>query len=127
MKKLLIFDLKNTLVYQGDRMCSEYEKIIAYAQAQRFELLLYTMNEPWSFRVLEKYAGLFAKFQLMLLTTKKKKEDIKSLIASYNTVAIVGDGPEEQAIAKYLGLPFFLVRQELTEAALRTWLVGLSK
>jgi len=92
------------------------------AKRQGFELLLYSMNEPWTYTVLGKYADAFSEFQTVLLTTKKKNDDLRPVAAAYDIALMVGDGQEEQGIARNLGYPFLLVREELRVQAFSKWL-----
>lgn len=122
MRKLFIFDLKDTLVRGSGRWCADCDAIIRTSKQLNSDMLLYSMNEPWTYRTLARYADSFAAFGRIVLTRQKQTTDIRALCAAYDTVGMAGDGPEERGVAEELGYPFLLVGPEgLVAAEFAAW------
>ena len=123
--KLLMFDLKNTLVY-SDGLCPDFAGIASLVQSAGYVLGLYSINERWTYQTLARNAQAFSAFPLVLLVANKETPNIRALTREYDIAGMVGDGEAEQSIAAMLGIPFLQVQKELTEPMFKRWLEGLA-
>ena len=115
MKKLIVFDFKNTLLTEQGDWLDGAQQAVLLARRSSYELLLYSMNEQWTYTMLQKFSKEFCVFTSILLVTKKIETDLKSLRNQYESVVVVGDSvKEELAFACTLNYPFLKVTQSIS-------------
>ena len=128
MRKLIILDLRDTLVRGSNGQAyADLEATLRMLQQAKFDVMLYSMSEPWTYQTLVKYADVFAQVGRIVLVKQKSAADVRALGTAYDNVCMVGDGPEEKAIAQELGYPFLAVGPEgLQATGLEAWVDRLT-
>jgi len=102
MKKIVVFDLRGTLVTKGGEWVDGAQEAIKLVGDWQTEAILYSMNEAWTYQTLSRYADVFEDFNEILLVDKKRPSDLFTL--GTNDVLVVGDSDtEELAFGKRLG------------------------
>ena len=98
--KILLCDLKGTIVDSNGRI--RVPENFEFTKVDGARTILYSMNEAWTYDVLEKNAKLFRTFDTVLLCKVKKMEDFAQFQA--DDVLVVGDSwTEELTFAKAYG------------------------
>lgn len=113
MKKLIIFDLQDTLVSKDKKLIDNFRMLKSIVQKAQAEANIYTINESWTIDVLQKFPALRAFSKKLLMVDKKQISDIQRLIQSNiaKDVLIVGDGTEQElSYAKDLEIDAINVR-----------------
>ena len=120
--KTIIFDLKNTLVTSDGQFCPG--ALAAIKQAKGARRLLYTMNEPWTYDILQRYPKIWQQFNAIQLVTAKQVGDLRGFTPS-NTL-VVGDSlTEELAFASQLGYTAIAVNGDIPQNAVANYIKGL--
>lgn len=111
MKKTIIFDLKNTLIdNEGDWIGNAKEALELALADTETKTIIYSMNEPWTYRVITEYLSIFCRVDNLLLVGKKSIEDIKSY-GCMSRVLVYGDSlTEEIGFAKILQFDFIVAQ-----------------
>jgi|JI6StandDraft_1071083.scaffolds.fasta_scaffold63223_2 hypothetical protein len=92
MDKLIIFDLKNTLVNPLGESIFDTTRIIEVARENNVKVVLYSMNEVWSYKTLFSYLPLG--FNEIRLVGKKQSSDFTQY-QDLNAM-VIGDSDDEE-------------------------------
>lgn len=115
MKKLIVFDLKNTLLRENGDWLDGALRTVEYANELGCETLLYSMNEQWTYEMLGKYPKEFCLFTNILLVSIKKESDLEQFQDKYELIVVIGDSfNEELAFASALNYPYLRVAQSIS-------------
>lgn len=99
--KTIIFDLKGTLVDTNGELRTGARELLA--EMQNTNLVLYTMNEPWSYNVLVNNSEYFTQFNQLLLVRKKRVTDLQIFTETGNCMVVGDSETEELAFGRTLG------------------------
>lgn len=123
--KIVIFDLKNTLIQEDktwvDGAKEAFELAVRYAD----QTVIYSMNEPWTYTVLAVWSEWFRQSSNVLLVSKKTQEDLMVYKQPDVDVMVVGDSvTEELASAELLGFASLKVDGSLKIDTITAFLDG---
>lgn len=98
MKKLIIFDLQDTLVSKDKILINTFEKLKTIVQKSKVNVSLYSVNEPWTLDVLQMLPDISVFFGKLLLVDKKQINDFQCLTQGYSKkeILVVGDGIKQE-------------------------------
>lgn len=104
--KTIIFDLKDTLVDPtGILQLSTKRLLDQVITSKSCKTVLYSMNEAWTYEVLARYTSLLTRFDVILLVSEKKLEDLSTIMSMPADCLVVGDSEaEELAFGTTLGI-----------------------
>lgn len=108
--KVIVFDLKNTLVKDDKTWVEGAKEAYELAVKSADQTAIYSMNEPWTYIVLTTWSKFFQDSSKVLLVSKKIRQDLMEYKKPGNEVLVVGDSvTEELATAKALGFQYLQV------------------
>jgi len=117
----LILDLKGTLVDADGSLRSGTAALFQRVSSADARVVLYTMNEKWSYAVIRRNAELFQVFDELRIVKRKQLADLESFNAA--TTLVVGDSEtEELAFGRTLGMLVLSAKDALPLDAISTFL-----
>ena len=122
MKKLLICDLKNKLIDEKGAWVPGAKGAIFAARSAGVPVMLYSMNEPWTYDILNQNTQTFCNFAHILLVSKKRVEDLAGYAQSYSPLVIGDSLTEELLFGRQLGYRTIQVNGRVTLSEVRDYL-----
>lgn len=118
--KTIVFDLKNTLVTNDMILLEGVSEVLKLTDRTDLQRILYTMNEPWTYRALTQFEELFMTFDEVVLVSRKQQLNLENLKGE---VLVVGDSAtEELAFAEALGLSSIRIDGIMRVKEVQAWI-----